>query len=123
LVFRRRQIPQHVEELARTGFRIGICTPVLGELWAGVEYSSTHERNRQRLIKALVSLVIWPYEERSAEEFGRIYADLRRIGRMIQQIDIQIAAVALTLGDCIVVTKDRDFRAIRQLDIEDWSQG
>ena len=39
----------------------------------------------------------------------------------MQQIDIQIAAIALTLGRCTVVTKDTDFSAIPGLDVEDWT--
>jgi len=39
----------------------------------------------------------------------------------MQQIDIQIAAIALTLGNCAVVTKDSDFQAIPALDVVDWS--
>ncbi len=40
----------------------------------------------------------------------------------MQQVDIQIAAIALTLGHCTVVTKDQDFQAIPGLGVEDWSQ-
>ena len=35
-------------------------------------------------------------------------------------MDIQIAAVALTLGNCTLVTKDSDFAAIPGLTVEDW---
>ena len=121
-VFRRKKVPERVETVVQSGSRVGICTPVLGELWGGVEFSKTRQRNQHRLIQALERLVIWPYDEPAAEEYGRIYADLRRVGRTIQQIDIQIAAVALTLGNCTVVTKDSDFWTIPGLDIEDWSK-
>lgn len=121
-VFRRKQVREYAESRAQAGSRIGICTPVLGELWAGVEHSITRQRNRQKLIRALVGLVVWPYDERAAEMFGRLYADLRRQGRTIQQVDLQIAAIALTLGNCTLVTKDSDFRAISNLDVEDWSK-
>jgi tRNA(fMet)-specific endonuclease VapC len=46
---------------------------------------------------------------------------LRRIGRPMQQIDIMIAAIARTLGDCTVVSKDSDLRAVPGLKVEDWS--
>jgi tRNA(fMet)-specific endonuclease VapC len=36
-------------------------------------------------------------------------------------IDIQIAAIALSLGDCTVVMKDCDFAAVPHLKIVDWS--
>ena len=39
----------------------------------------------------------------------------------MQQIDVQIAAIALTLGNCTVVTVDSDFEAIPGLTIDNWS--
>jgi tRNA(fMet)-specific endonuclease VapC len=40
----------------------------------------------------------------------------------MQQVDIQIAAIALTPGNCTVITKDSDFAAITRLQVEDWTQ-
>jgi tRNA(fMet)-specific endonuclease VapC len=42
----------------------------------------------------------------AAEEYGRIFAEMRRTGRTIQQIDMQIGAIARTLPNCIIVSKD-----------------
>ena len=39
----------------------------------------------------------------------------------MQQIDIMIAAIARTLGDCVVISKDSDLLAVPGLDVEDWS--
>src|SRR5262249_28234608 len=100
---------------------VGICTPVLGELWLGIELSATQARNRARLRHMLGRWKIWPSTEAAAEEFGRIGALLRRKGRKMQQIDVQIAAIALALGNTTVVTKDSDFKAIPGLSVEDWS--
>ena len=83
--------------------------------------SATRHRNLQRLTHGLSALVIWPYDVAAAEEFGRLFALLRRRGRNIQQIDIQIAAIALSLGRCTVVTKDSDFSAVPGLDVENWA--
>jgi tRNA(fMet)-specific endonuclease VapC len=44
------------------------------------------------------------------------------IGRWMQIPDMQLAAVALTLGNCTVVSTDSDLRAIPGLDVEDWTQ-
>jgi predicted nucleic acid-binding protein len=35
--------------------------------------------------------------------------------------DVQTAAIAVSLGKCIVVSKDSDFKAIPGLSVEDWS--
>jgi tRNA(fMet)-specific endonuclease VapC len=105
----------------REGDVVGICTPVLGELVAGVQMSDDPERRRRELLREVRHLRLWPYEKAAALEFGRVRAELRKKGRPIQQIDIQIAAIALTLGNCIVVTKDSDFQAVPRLKVEDWS--
>jgi predicted nucleic acid-binding protein len=39
----------------------------------------------------------------------------------MQQIDIQIAAVAAALGDCTVVSGDSDLPAIPGLTVENWA--
>ena len=105
----------------KNGHRIGICVPVLGELWSGVEYSSSRDRNLGQLRQALSTLWIWPYTVDAAEEYGRIFAELRRAGRTIQQIDMQIGAIARTLPNCIVVSKDYDLLAIAGLTVENWA--
>ena len=108
------------EEVAR-GNRVGICVPVLGELWFGVEGSSTRDRNEQQLRRALPSLKVWPFDEKAAEEFGRIAAELKRTGRMIGRIDIQIAAIALAMGNATLVSADSDLTAIPGLTVENWA--
>ena len=37
-------------------------------------------------------------DRKAAEEYGRVAADLKQRGRLIQPIDIQVAAIALTWG-------------------------
>ena len=106
----------------RRGHKIGICTPVLGELWSGVEGSTTRDENLARLRHGLSRLVVWPYDERSAAEFGRVFTLLKRNGRPMQQVDIQIAAIAFALGDCKVVSSDSDLNAIPGLFVETWSE-
>ena len=107
-------------EVAR-GNRIGIGMPVLAELYYGVEFSTSRDRNHQRLRLALSRWTIWPFTEAAAEEYGRLAAELRRIGRPMQQVDIMIAAIARTLGDCVVVSGDGDLLAVPGLDVENWA--
>jgi tRNA(fMet)-specific endonuclease VapC len=103
------------------GNKIGICTPVLGELWSGVEGSATREKNLRKLKKGLSRLAVWPFERRAAAEFGRILTEMRRAGRIIQQIDIQIATIAKTLGTRIVASGDTDLAAVPGLRVENWA--
>lgn len=117
----RNGVREHAIANRQNGHRIGICVPVLGELWSGVECSSSRARNLASLRHALSTLIIWPYTVEAAEEFGRIFAELRRAGRPIQQIDMQIGAVARTLPNCVIVSKDSDLEAIPGVRIENWT--
>jgi tRNA(fMet)-specific endonuclease VapC len=118
---RRHGVFERARQETTRGNKIGIAIPVLAELHYGVEFSATRERNRHILRKMLANLTIWPFTEEAAEEYGRLAAELRRIGRPMQQIDIMIAAIARTLGNCVVVSKDSDLVAVPGLGVEDWS--
>lgn len=108
------------ERIAR-GAILGTCLPVLGELWYGIERSQTRDVNAKRLARSLLDLTLWPYDVSAAKEFGRLRALLKRIGRPMQQIDVQLAAIALSLGNTTVVSKDSDLFAVPGLSVEDWS--
>jgi predicted nucleic acid-binding protein len=82
---RRRGVAVRVDEVRKRGDRIVTCLPVVGELFAGVEHSASRERNHQRLILALQRIPAWPFDRGAAEEFGRIDAHLRRLGREQRQ--------------------------------------
>lgn len=64
--------------------------------------------------------MLWPYDKSAAAEFGRIFNVLKKMGRPMQQIDIQIAAIAMSLGNCTVVTTDSDLLSVPGLSIENW---
>ena len=72
---RNAKVVQRVDGARCAGNRIGICTPVLGELWSGVEGSISRDRNLHRLRLALSRLVVWPYTNEAAEQFGRVFGD------------------------------------------------
>lgn len=117
----RNGLRQRVDAERLRGNRIGICTPVLGELWAGIEGSATREENLRRLRHGLSRLVLWLYDEAAAIEYGRIFTELKRMGRPMQQIDIQIAAIAFALGNCTVVSADSDLADVPGLTVENWA--
>jgi tRNA(fMet)-specific endonuclease VapC len=89
----RRGVDERAREARSGGARFGTCIPVLGELFFGIEYSQSRDRNLDRLKRALTGLACWPYTREAAEEYGRLAAQLRRAGRTIQQVDLQLAAM------------------------------
>jgi tRNA(fMet)-specific endonuclease VapC len=121
LIEKRGNMPDRVREARRNGGRIGISIAVLAELYYGVEFSSSRDKNLDRLRRAISGLTIWPFDEKAAAEFGRLRAELRRRGRPMQVIDIMIAATAFSLGNCTVVSADTDLLAVPGLAMENWS--
>src|SRR5262249_2425151 len=115
----RGGVPDKVREARRRGSRIGTCMPVVADLFYGVEFSSTRDENLRRLRRALSRIICWPFN-RAAEEYGRLAAELRRVGRPMQAVDIMIAAIALSLGTCTVVSADSDLAAVPGMTVENW---
>ena len=121
LVNRRKGVHQRARTARLAGARLGTCIPVLGELFFGIEFSRTRDENEARLIRTLAGLSLWPYTRDAAEEYGRLAAQLRRAGRTMQQVNIQVAAIALTLSHCTVVSEDTDLFAVPGLTVENWA--
>jgi tRNA(fMet)-specific endonuclease VapC len=117
----RNQVRQRTKDEIARGARVGICVPVLAELYYGAEGSRDPRRTMQLLQRALPTWRVWPLTNGAAAEFGRIRAELDRIGRPMQPIDVMIAAIAFSLGNCTVVTTDSDLSAVPGLAVENWA--
>lgn len=120
-VFRRRGVREGVRSARVAGHRIGIGFPVLAELLAGIEYSASRDANLEIVNRKLGLLRQWPFTTAAAREFGRLHANLRRSGRTMQTVDLMVAAIALTLGNCTVVTSNSDLSAVPGLRVENWA--
>ena len=117
----RRGVYERMRVEVAQGNRVGIGIPVLAELVYGIEHSSSRDRNMQRLRIALPALKLWPFDQKAAFEYGRIAAELRQMGRPMQVVDIMVAAIALCMGNCTVVSADSDLQAIPGLTVENWA--
>src|SRR5262245_1545328 len=105
---------------ARTrGHVLGICVPVLCELEIGIAQTSDPDANHRRLRFLLGSVRIWPFDAAVAPAYAAIYADLRRRGRVLSQIDLLIATLCRQMN-LTLLTSDRDFEALPDLRTENW---
>ena len=120
-LFKRKSVDARIAGLRQMGCKVGICVPVLGEIVGGLEASGSRDASWKIARPRLAKLICWPYEKSAAYVYGEIFAALKKSGRVIQQIDKQVAAIALTLGDCTVVSYDADLKAIPGLTVEDWA--
>lgn len=86
-LFKRKGIDTRVMELRRNGYKVGICVPILGEILGGIEASGSRDTSWSIAQSRLGKLLCWPYEKPAAHAYGQIFADLKKRGRVIQQID------------------------------------
>ena len=121
-IFQRRGVDQRTMQARRNGHVIGTALPVVAEILGGIEFSATRERNLLILNRKRSLFRLWPFTLDVAKDYGRLFAELRRIGRPMQVIDMMVAATAQTLTDCIVVTTDSDLSAVPGLKVENWAQ-
>lgn len=123
LINKREPVTQRAREARGRGCRVGTCEPVVAEMLSGIEGSTSRETNLIRLNRGLKRLACWPLDRRASEAYGRLAADLRRRGRPMQVVDMMLGAIAISLGNCTVVTTDSDLSAVPGLSVENWEVG
>jgi len=101
------------------GDRFGISMTVLGELYYAAYASGRRQENLKRLKAFLDSALIWEFDARAAEEFGKIQAEQKKKGKPIPPMDAQIAAVARVHG-LTVLSADIHFTWVDRLSVENW---
>jgi tRNA(fMet)-specific endonuclease VapC len=91
---------------------------VLGELEGAFHVGSRTSENRRVLTSFLAEPTVTtaPTTASVARRYGRIYAQLRRVGQPIPTNDMWIAAAALDTGGCLL-TFDRHFDHVEGLDV------
>ena len=97
-----------------------ICQIVKAELFYGAYKSTRREANLTLLAKFLSQFVSLPFDDTSAEIYGRIRAELARAGTPIGPNDLMIAAIALAHNLPLVTHNVGEFGRVTGLHLEDW---
>jgi tRNA(fMet)-specific endonuclease VapC len=114
-------VGQRVFEARLAGLRLGTCLPVLCEIEAGMRMVRYKLKYRRNLNHLLLQMRLWPIDLKTARIYGDLYAELRRLGRVLSQVDIMVAALAQQMK-LTVLTTDRDFSALPTIRTEDWTK-
>ncbi len=78
-------------------------------------------RYRRNLNHLLLQLRLWAIDLKTTRIYGDLYMELRQRGRALSQVDIMVAALAKQMK-LTILTTDRDFEALPEIEIEDWSK-
>jgi len=105
---------------AHTPTEIALCSVVKAELLFGARNSPRVEANLQRLKLFFAPLASLPFDDRCAEEYGQIRADLTSQGKLIGPNDLLIAAIARAHDAILVTRNSKEFGRITGLRSEVW---
>jgi predicted nucleic acid-binding protein len=95
-----------VEKLERVGE--SISTTVI------TKYELLKAPKEADVLALLGTMSAYDYDGKSAERAAKIFKDLKKKGKMINELDILIASIAMT-HDEMLVTRDNDFKSVEHL--------
>jgi tRNA(fMet)-specific endonuclease VapC len=113
-------VRERIHQGRRAGHRFISCYPVVCELEVGIQQTAKPEDSRRRLAQLLRHVRLWPPGAETTQLYGAVYLELRRLGRVLSQVDMLLAALARQ-HKLTVLTTDRDFEALADLRVENWT--
>lgn len=99
---------------------IQLCSMVRAELIFGALRSADPAHNRSLVEYFCGRFVSLPFDDRAADVYAMIRADLTATGQLIGPNDLVIAAIALANKTVLVTHNSREFRRVAGLMLEDW---
>ena len=99
--------------------KVVLPLPVVGELLYGAHHAGNPQAQLARVRSFVARTAILVPDSSTAEEYGRIKADLRMRGQMIPENDLWIAAIAAQHG-LPVLTRDGHFSYVTVITVATW---
>jgi tRNA(fMet)-specific endonuclease VapC len=114
-------VPTHFASYLAQYKKINISIITYYEIMSGLKHRDAHKKTTLFLEFVSKNRVL-PLTKHSATASSEIYAELRKEGRPLDDIDLLIAGVAIANKLVLVTHNKSHFERIRRLEIEDWSE-
>jgi tRNA(fMet)-specific endonuclease VapC len=99
---------------------VALCSVVKAELYFGARKSARVEQNLSLLHEFTSPYKSFAFDDKAAQHYGAIRAELASSGRPIGPNDMMIAAIALS-NDLVVITNNvGEFSRVSGLRIDNW---
>ena len=95
----------------------------LMELYYGAHKSQRVESNLAKVRAIAASFEVIPVAEVCAETFGDLNATIETQGTPLDDLDLAIAATALTRNLTLVTNNEAHFQRVPGLRVENWAHG
>ena len=99
---------------------VAVTAVTVAELAHGAYRSANPVRNTAAIDVLLAGLEILPFDEPSARIFGLVKAQLQAAGAVIEDLDLQIASIALRHAGTLVTHNRKHYQRVPDLVLEDW---
>lgn len=111
------RVSEHIREIGERN----ICTSIIvaAELRFGAVRRASARLSAQ-LDAVLGTIAVLAFEAPADVIYGKLRADLERIGRPIGANDLLIASHAVALGHTLVTDNEREFSRIEGLSLQNW---
>jgi tRNA(fMet)-specific endonuclease VapC len=97
-----------------------ITSMTVAELIHGAYRSLHREDNLTRLEVLFAALTILPFDETVARRFGQLKAELEERGQPLDDLDLQIASIAIHHNLSLATNNTKHFRRVKELKLENW---
>ena len=92
----------------------------VAELTHGAQRSQNRDDNLARLEVLFAGLTFLPFDESAARRFGLLKAELERKGKTLDDLDLQIASIALEHDLPLATNNTAHFARIKGLQLQNW---
>lgn len=89
------------------------------EILSGLYHKDSHNK-LEKFLQLLMFIEVLPLSERAIEIAAQKYAETRKIGQPVDDIDLLIAGIALANDMVIATNNQKHFGKISELEIVDW---
>jgi len=100
---------------------VSISVVTEAELRFGVARKPEAVRLKIAVEEFLLRVDVLPWDSGAAKQYAQVRSALERSGDPMGNLDLMIAAHALS-AQAVLVTNDRVFRRVKQLKLEDWTK-
>lgn len=98
-------------------FTTAICA---GELLYGAAKAKRPDLAERIRQEVLPTLTVLAFDERAAEVYGKLRAELEERGQPLHEAGLRIASIALANGLTVVSGNTRHFKRVPGLSVENW---
>ncbi|MGD0181404.1 MAG: type II toxin-antitoxin system VapC family toxin [Terriglobales bacterium] len=100
---------------------VGISAVTEAELRFGIARKPEAVKLRIAVEEFLLRVEALSWDSDAAQQYAQVRAELERSGKPMGNLDLMIAAHALS-AQLVLVTHDHVFRRIKRLKVEDWTK-